>query len=80
MQKLIFFLVFALLWWIMVYFHGDTQMENVSNDDWVPCITGIQNFTSAFLFSLETQQVASTYIIHAKSIGGSRMLMKRFSL
>ncbi|ODM96816.1 Inward rectifier potassium channel irk-1 [Orchesella cincta] len=45
--------VFAIIWFAILHFHGD--IENYGNENWEPCITGIQNFTSAFLFSIETQ-------------------------
>ena len=46
---------FAVLWYITFYVHGDFEPENIGNDDFVPCASEIKDFTSCFLFSLETQ-------------------------
>lgn len=47
------YIVFAFAWYGILYFHGDA--EHFGEEGWIPCITGIQNFTSSFLFSVETQ-------------------------
>ena len=50
---------FALIWYIIFYYHGDLEEEhlpeNQENIGWTPCVVNINNFASAFLFSLETQ-------------------------
>ncbi|ODM90832.1 ATP-sensitive inward rectifier potassium channel 12 [Orchesella cincta] len=51
--KKTYFLVFAILWYAILYFHGD--IDHFGEEEWKPCITGIHTFTTAFLFSVETQ-------------------------
>lgn len=53
---------FAVGWFAIVYLHGDTV--NVDNPTWRPCVSGIQNFTSAFLFSVETQHTTGYGFYH----------------
>ncbi|XP_053969489.1 G protein-activated inward rectifier potassium channel 3 isoform X2 [Anastrepha ludens] len=52
-------LFFALLWWLIVYTHGDLEEmhlpENQEESGWTPCVSAIHGFTSCFLFSIETQ-------------------------
>jgi potassium inwardly-rectifying channel subfamily J len=55
-------LFFAVGWYLIVYIHGDTV--NVDNPDWKSCVSGIQNFTSAFLFSAETQHTTGYGFYH----------------
>ncbi|XP_076327085.1 G protein-activated inward rectifier potassium channel 3-like [Tachypleus tridentatus] len=44
---------FGVVWWLINYAHGD--FEHIGEDGWEPCVHNIKSFTSAFLFSLETQ-------------------------
>ena len=49
-------LFFAFFWHLILWLHGDldpTQFHADSN--YVPCVFGIEDFTSSFLFSMETQ-------------------------
>ncbi|KAM6464883.1 ATP-sensitive inward rectifier potassium channel 11 [Liasis olivaceus] len=61
-------LLFAMIWWLIAFAHGDldhsTQQLHLQAADgrlaaaaapFVPCITDIHSFTSAFLFSIEVQ-------------------------
>ncbi|XP_030752018.1 G protein-activated inward rectifier potassium channel 3-like isoform X3 [Sitophilus oryzae] len=52
-------LIFALIWWLIAFTHGDLEPdhlpENQADSSWTPCVLGIQGFTSCFLFSIETQ-------------------------
>ncbi|KAL3196510.1 hypothetical protein MRX96_045197 [Rhipicephalus microplus] len=45
-------LVFAIIWWLIMFAHGDFDPHE---GEWTPCIVEVTSFTSAFLFSLETQ-------------------------
>jgi len=53
--------LFALVWWVIIYYHGDLETNHlpdsqlVKDGDWIPCVWNIHNFSSVFLFSLETQ-------------------------
>ncbi|WAR03126.1 KCNJ5-like protein [Mya arenaria] len=47
------YLMFAILWWLMAYTHGD--FEHFGDPNWVPCINLMRNFADALLFSIETQ-------------------------
>ncbi|XP_050308372.1 G protein-activated inward rectifier potassium channel 3-like isoform X2 [Anthonomus grandis grandis] len=52
-------LIFALIWWLIAFTHGDLEDEhlpnNQANSEWTPCVLNIHGFTSCFLFSIETQ-------------------------
>ncbi|XP_027009765.1 ATP-sensitive inward rectifier potassium channel 8 [Tachysurus fulvidraco] len=46
-------LLFAMLWWLVAFGHGDldhTRMSGIEH-----CVTNVKSFTSAFLFSIEVQ-------------------------
>nr|CAD7402791.1 unnamed protein product [Timema poppensis] len=51
--------LFAILWWLIAYVHGDLDPEHLPEFQeaigWIPCVTNIHNFTSAFMFSMENQ-------------------------
>lgn len=47
-------MLFAMVWWLMAFAHGDLEPRDPS-DPRVPCVTAIHSFTSAFLFSIEVQ-------------------------
>ena len=60
--------VFAVLYYIVAFYRGDLLADNLgphmatdpegngyNNGSWRPCVWEIYNFTSAFLFSVETQ-------------------------
>ena len=46
---------FALIWWGILHLHGDLEPDNLRDEDWRPCIDNIHDFTTVFLFSMETQ-------------------------
>ncbi|XP_037949894.1 G protein-activated inward rectifier potassium channel 3-like isoform X2 [Teleopsis dalmanni] len=52
-------LIFAVLWWLIMYTHGDLEEmhlpDNQEESGWQPCVSAIEGFTSCFLFSIETQ-------------------------
>ena len=48
-------LLFATIYYIISYIHGDLVEENMNNPNWNSCILEIDGFPSCFLFSLETQ-------------------------
>ena len=55
---MISWLLFGVIWWLIAFLHGDYTEENIlaiQNGTFVPCIRENWNFTSAFLFSVETQ-------------------------
>ncbi|KAL3272996.1 hypothetical protein HHI36_014452 [Cryptolaemus montrouzieri] len=53
------FFGFALIWWEISVSHGDLEPDHLpplqKKNGWTPCVTEIYNFTSSFLFSVETQ-------------------------
>ena len=53
MGFLITWIGFALIWWIILLVHGDHL--HVDDADWTPCMAEVYDFTTALLFSLETQ-------------------------
>ncbi|MEQ2242069.1 ATP-sensitive inward rectifier potassium channel 11 [Ilyodon furcidens] len=49
-------MLFAMIWWLLAFAHGDLEPRDPDNNPGpVPCVTAIQSFTSAFLFSIEVQ-------------------------
>nr|UZS41054.1 inward rectifier potassium channel 1A [Nilaparvata lugens] len=46
---------FAIIWWLIVFWHGDLEPTAQANSSWVPCVRDVNTFTSCFLFSVETQ-------------------------
>ena len=54
-------LLFGVIYWVVGLAHGDFEPDNLpggpnqSSGAHVPCVAEIYNFTSAFLFSVETQ-------------------------
>ena len=53
--------IFAVLYYIVAAYRGDLIPENLpdgvaqKNGTWRPCVWEMYNFTSAYLFSVETQ-------------------------
>ena len=45
---------FAVVWWLTFWVHGDFE-DHSDEDNFRPCASAIEGFTSCFLFSLETQ-------------------------
>ncbi|XP_029289599.1 ATP-sensitive inward rectifier potassium channel 11 [Cottoperca gobio] len=52
MSFLCSWLLFGMIWWLIAFSHGDLDQRG---DDFVPCVTDIHSFASAFLFSIEVQ-------------------------
>ncbi|TSK13464.1 ATP-sensitive inward rectifier potassium channel 11 [Bagarius yarrelli] len=48
-------MLFAMMWWLLAFAHGDLEPRDPSEPGPVPCVTAIHSFTSAFLFSIEVQ-------------------------
>ncbi|XP_013169194.1 PREDICTED: G protein-activated inward rectifier potassium channel 3-like isoform X2 [Papilio xuthus] len=50
---------FALIWWLIAFTHGDLEEDHLppmqESSNWKPCVFNIYDFTSCFLFSIETQ-------------------------
>ncbi|XP_050345949.1 G protein-activated inward rectifier potassium channel 3-like isoform X2 [Nymphalis io] len=50
---------FALIWWLIAFTHGDLELDHLppmqESTNWKPCVFNIFDFTSCFLFSIETQ-------------------------
>jgi hypothetical protein len=44
---------FSVLWWLICFSHSD--FEHLNDETWIPCVVNVKSFTSAFLFSIETQ-------------------------
>ncbi|XP_028966957.1 ATP-sensitive inward rectifier potassium channel 12 [Galendromus occidentalis] len=55
MGFIVSWLIFAVVWWLIMFAHGDFEETNSKNETWKPCVTEVTTFTAAFLFSLETQ-------------------------
>ena len=51
--------VFAVLYWIIAIYRGDLEPNNLPQNQeasgWRPCVLEMYNFTSFYLFSVETQ-------------------------
>ncbi|CAH0723321.1 unnamed protein product, partial [Brenthis ino] len=48
-------LLFALIWWLIIFTHGDLSPPTNSSETFVPCLNNVNSFTGCFLFSVETQ-------------------------
>merc|ERR1719348_52787 len=52
-------LLFAVVWYIIAYAHGDFEEGHLPHQQedsgWVPCVYHVSDFASIFLFSVETQ-------------------------
>nr|XP_049699528.1 G protein-activated inward rectifier potassium channel 3 isoform X5 [Helicoverpa armigera] len=49
-------LLFALIWWLIIFTHGDlTPPPPNENVTFTPCLNNVNSFTGCFLFSVETQ-------------------------
>lgn len=46
-------LAYAALYYLICWHHGD--FDDHGDEDWTPCVLELEDFASAFLFSLETQ-------------------------
>ena len=46
-------LIFALIWWLICFSHGD--FDNKDKESFKPCVKDVTDFTTALLFSIETQ-------------------------
>ncbi|NXR19679.1 KCNJ9 protein, partial [Cinclus mexicanus] len=63
MSFLCSWLLFGMVWWLIAFAHGDLDHSTRLQRDpaegaaaaFVPCVTSIHSFTSAFLFSIETE-------------------------
>ncbi|XP_078271532.1 ATP-sensitive inward rectifier potassium channel 11-like [Rhinoraja longicauda] len=58
MSFLCSWLLFAMIWWLLAFAHGDLDDGGGGGEPRppaVPCITSLHSFTSAFLFSVEVQ-------------------------
>ncbi|XP_023243770.1 G protein-activated inward rectifier potassium channel 3-like [Centruroides sculpturatus] len=44
---------FAVIWWLIAMAHGD--FDHINEESWTPCVMNLRSFTSAFLFSIESQ-------------------------
>lgn len=53
MSFLCSWLLFGMIWWLVAFAHGDLDQKD--DDDFIPCVTDIHSFASAFLFSIEVQ-------------------------
>ncbi|CAH0397839.1 unnamed protein product [Chilo suppressalis] len=48
-------LLFALIWWLIIFTHGDLSPPDNQNITFIPCLNNVNTFTGCFLFSVETQ-------------------------
>lgn len=50
--------IFAFVWWLICFSHGDFVQhgeEEEEDEEWKPCVAEVNDFTTALLFSIETQ-------------------------
>ena len=47
--------LFALIWFLIGYIHGDFELPGERQVEHAVCVENVVDFTSAFLFSVETQ-------------------------
>ncbi|XP_064158245.1 G protein-activated inward rectifier potassium channel 2-like [Anguilla rostrata] len=46
-------LFFGFMWWFIAYARGD--LEHIGDSKWTPCVNNLNDFVTAFLFSIETE-------------------------
>ncbi|XP_053739007.1 G protein-activated inward rectifier potassium channel 3 [Synchiropus splendidus] len=46
-------LFFGAIWYLIAYCRGD--LDHLEDPDWTPCVSNVNGFISAFLFSIETE-------------------------
>lgn len=59
-------MLFAMIWWLLAFAHGDLEPRDPTG---VPCVTAIHSFTSAFLFSIEVQVRAVVSVVDDPGAG-----------
>ena len=75
---IISWVVFAGIWYLVVLTHGDLSLQ--LPDDHVACVDNIQDFTSCFLFSLETQHtIGWVFVLSTKSVKNEMSVQVRGS-
>ncbi|XP_073506643.1 ATP-sensitive inward rectifier potassium channel 8 [Phyllobates terribilis] len=52
MSFLCSWLLFAMIWWLVAFAHGDMDITETPRE---PCVANVKSFTAAFLFSIEVQ-------------------------
>jgi len=58
---------FAVVWFSIAYTHGDCHRNDNDEDDWQPCISNVRDFSTALLFSIETQTTIGYGFVHYTS-------------
>lgn len=64
--------VFAVVWWIIAYGHGDLEPQRTdaqanATEPAEPCVTAIKGFLTCFLFSVETQHTIGKFGLNGRS-------------
>lgn len=55
---------FAGIWWLIAYSHNDLPGMRHPNETFIPCVTELKSFATAFLFSVETQHTIGNCLSH----------------
>lgn len=50
-----FWIVFAGLWYLQSYMHGDFEVENLMNDTYEPCVINAHNFAGYIVYVVDMQ-------------------------
>ena len=53
---------FAVVWWLIAFSHSDFEHEK-DDPEWTPCVANLHSFTSAILFSIETQHTIGKLLL-----------------
>lgn len=67
--------IFALLWWLIAFSHGDFDLKHSGKR---ACVEDVQDFTTALLFSIETQQTIGYGSRHTNSHCSEAILVMMF--
>lgn len=70
-------MLFAMMWWLLAFAHGDLEPRDPTEPGPVPCVTAIHSFTSAFLFSIEVQVRNRLDVNESLMMGGLQCLPER---
>jgi len=66
---------FAVVWFGIAQSHGDCHHRD--DDDWKPCVSNVYDFSTALLFSIETQTTIGYGSVYTISFTGCRTLLDR---
>ena len=72
-------MIFAALYYLICWYHGDLEFEHLlgkqEESNWKPCVLEMEDFATAFLFSLVRFEIQYWYL---KDLDIDKILMLNF--